>query len=273
MQPRSYSPQLQTDGQVGSLPHLAMFRVKICGITSIDDALQAAEAGADAIGLNFYEPSPRFVAPDLAGEIVAALRDRYDAQRLAIFGVFVNATLDDIVWIFREGNLFGPRQSLGVQLHGDEPPELLAELRQHGIGTSEDLLHTLGYAPLTPVLRAFRSQSPDLADVKAYLQACQDLIASPQAILLDAHEPGTYGGTGKAVDWNLLARERGGFGGLPVILAGGLTPQNVAQAIAIARPHGVDVASGVESSPGKKDHAKVWSFVAAAKKAFAAFDP
>jgi phosphoribosylanthranilate isomerase len=245
-----------------------MYRVKICGITSIDDALQAAEAGADAIGLNFYDKSPRFVATDLAGEIVAAVRKEYPAERLAIYGVFVNTTLDDVVWTFREGNLFGVEQSVGIQLHGDEPPELLAELRQHGIGTSEDLLHTLGHAPLTPVVRALRPRSPDLADAATYLQQCQDLSALPQAVLLDAHEPGAYGGTGKTADWNAVARHRDRLGNLPVILAGGLTPQNVAQAIAIAKPDGVDVASGVESAPGKKDHAQVWAFVAVAKKAF-----
>jgi phosphoribosylanthranilate isomerase len=247
-----------------------MFRVKICGITSVDDALQAAEAGADAIGLNFYDQSPRFVPPEAAGQIVAALRQLYDAERLSIFGVFVNATLDDIVWTFREGNLYGVEQAVGIQLHGDEPPKLLAELRQHGIGTSEDLLHTLGYAPLTPVMRAFRSQSSDLADVKAYLQECQDLMALPQAILLDAHQAGSYGGTGRPVDWQMLAKERNNLRGLPVVLAGGLTPQNVAGAIATVRPHAVDVASGVESSPGKKDHAQVWAFIAAAKKGFQA---
>jgi phosphoribosylanthranilate isomerase len=244
-----------------------MFRVKICGITSIDDALQAAEAGADAIGLNFYEDSPRFVPPDLAGEIVAAVREQHDARQVQIFGVFVNATLDDIVWTFREGNLYGIEQAVGIQLHGDEPPVLLRELRQHGIGTSQDLLHSLGYAPLTPVMRAFRCQSPDLAEVKTYLKACQDLKALPQAILLDAHQPGTYGGTGQPADWQAIGRQRDGLHEFPVVLAGGLTPQNVAEAIRIARPSGVDVASGVEREPGKKDHAKVWAFVAAAKKA------
>lgn len=245
-----------------------MFRVKICGITSADDALQAAEAGADAIGLNFYEGSPRCVDPESAGEIVAALRQEYDARQVQVFAVFVNATLDDIVWTFREGNLFGVEQAVGIQLHGDEPPELLRELRQHGIGTSEDLLHTLGHAPLTPVLRAFRCRSPDLAEVKAYLQACQELAALPQAILLDSYEPGTYGGTGQPADWQAIG-QRDGLFGLPVVLAGGLTHENVAEAIRTAQPDAVDVSSGVESSPGKKDHAKVWSFVAAAKKAFA----
>jgi phosphoribosylanthranilate isomerase len=249
-----------------------MFRVKICGITSIDDALQAVEAGADAIGLNFSEASPRFVAADLAGEIVAAVRQQHDARQVQIFGVFVNATLDDIVWTFREGGLYGVEQAVGIQLHGDEPPELLRDLRQHGIGTSEDLLHTLGYAPLTPVMRAFRCQSPDLADVNAYLRACQDLGALPQAVLLDAHQPGAYGGTGKTADWQAIASHRERLFELPVVLAGGLTPQNVAEAIATVRPRGVDVASGVESSPGKKDHAKVWAFVAAAIKGFESLD-
>jgi phosphoribosylanthranilate isomerase len=245
-----------------------MFRVKICGITNVADALHAAEAGADAIGLNFYEGSPRFVAPDVAGRIVAAVRQQYDAQRLAIVAVFVNASLDDIVFAFRDGDLFGVDQSLAIQLHGDEPPELLAQLRQHGIGTTEDLLHTLGHAPLTPVIKAFRSQSPDLADVATYLKHCQELKSLPQAVLLDALQPGHYGGTGAKADWQAVAAGKEQMLGLPVILAGGLTDLNVAEAIAAARPDGVDVASGVESAPGRKEPVKVWRFVAAAKKAY-----
>jgi phosphoribosylanthranilate isomerase len=249
-----------------------MFRVKICGITNVEDALHAAEAGADAIGLNFYEGSPRFLSPESAGEIVAAVRQQYDAQRLQIVAVFVNATLEDIVFAFREGDLFGVEQSLAIQLHGDEPPELLAELRQHGIGTSQDLLHTLGYAPLTPIIKAFRSSSPDLADVASHLQQCQELMALPQAVLLDACQPGQFGGTGTVADWNAVVTGRRQLRGLPVILAGGLTDLNVAEAIAAVRPDAVDVASGVESNRGKKDAAKVWRFVAEAKKAFAAVD-
>jgi phosphoribosylanthranilate isomerase len=247
-----------------------MFRVKICGITSADDALHAAEAGADAIGLNLYEGSPRHVTPEDAGQIVAAVRQQYDAARLTIVALFVNATLDDIVFAFREGDLFGAEQSLAIQLHGDEPPELLAELRQHGIGTSEDLLHTLGHAPLTPVIKAFRSQSPDLADVAGYLRRSQEQGALPQAVLLDASQPGQYGGTGAKADWKAVFSGRRHLLGLPVILAGGLTDLNVAQAIAAARPDAVDVASGVEKSAGQKDAAKVWRFVAEAKRAFGA---
>lgn len=248
-----------------------MFRVKICGITNVDDALHAAEAGADAIGLNFYEGSPRYISPEAAGEIVAAVRQQYDARRLKIVAVFVNGTLDDIVFAFREGNLFGVEQSLAIQLHGDEPPGLLAELRRHGIGTDEDLLHALGHAPLTPIIKAFRSQSPDLSDVAAYLRQCQDLRALPQAVLLDACQPGQYGGTGIKADWNAALAARRQLFGLPLILAGGLTDQNVAEAIAAALPDAVDVASGVEKVAGQKDAARVWRFVAEAKRAFAAF--
>src|SRR5437867_1652723 len=98
----------QSTRQARRLPHRTMFQVKICGITTADDAVLAAEAGADAIGLNFCEQSPRFVSADLAGEIVERLREEYPAERVRVFGVFVGSTLDDILWTVREGNLYGP---------------------------------------------------------------------------------------------------------------------------------------------------------------------
>src|SRR5438132_350748 len=98
-----------------------MFKIKICGITTPDDALLAAEAGADAIGLNFYAKSPRCVQPDRAAEIVQRLREDYSAEQVRVFGIFVNASLDEILWTIREANLYGVEQGFGVQLHGDEP--------------------------------------------------------------------------------------------------------------------------------------------------------
>ena len=249
-----------------------MYRIKICGITRADDALLAAEAGADAIGLNFYPRSPRFVPGERAGEIVERLREDYSAGQVQVFGVFVNASLDDILWTIREANLYGPEGGFGIQLHGDEPPELLRDLFQQGLGRTGELLQVLGHVPEVPLVRALRCRDADLDQHTSYLQQCQQLGALPQAVLLDAFSPGAYGGTGHSLDWPAIASARPKLLNLPVILAGGLTPDNVAEAIRAARPAAVDVASGVESSPGIKDAAKVYAFVAHAKKARAALE-
>jgi phosphoribosylanthranilate isomerase len=249
-----------------------MFRIKICGITSPEDALMAAEAGADAIGLNFYEQSPRYVTAQLAEKIVEELRGSYSADEVAVYGVFVNAAVDDILWVIRDANLYGTDRGLGIQLHGDEPPELIRDLRSHGLGTSDDLLQATGHAPTVPITRAFRCRDASLAEPAAYLAKCQQLGALPQAVLLDAFAAGAYGGTGQVVDWQAVANRGGGLLNLPLVLAGGLQPDNVAAAIGAASPNAVDVASGIESSPGKKDYAKTMRFVSAAKEAFAMLD-
>jgi phosphoribosylanthranilate isomerase len=246
-----------------------MFRIKICGITSVEDALIAGEAGADAIGLNFYSQSPRYVTAEQAESIVQELREVYSADQLAVYGVFVNASVDDILWVIREANLYATDNGLGIQLHGDEPPELLRELRSHGLGTSGELLQASGHIPTVPITRAFRSKDPSLAEVAGYLDKCQQLGALPQAVLLDGYTPGVYGGTGTAANWPVLAQQRNLLRKLPAVLAGGLTAQNIAEAIKVAQPDAVDVASGVESAPGKKDYAKTMAFVAAARRAFA----
>jgi phosphoribosylanthranilate isomerase len=250
-----------------------MFKVKICGITSVEDALLAAEAGADAIGLNFYRPSPRAIEPEMAQDIVQHLRRDYPAEKLEIYAVFVNATLDEISWTFRTGDLYGICQLAGIQLHGDEPPEFLAELKEHALGGQSGLLQASGRVPKFNIVRAFRNAGGSLADASAYLNLCRKFGAMPDAALVDAHQPGTYGGTGKPVDWDVVRRDRAALGGLPVILAGGLTAENVAGAITAARPDAVDVASGVELAPGTKDPEKVRRFVAAAKRAFTASLP
>jgi phosphoribosylanthranilate isomerase len=245
-----------------------MFRVKICGITTADDALLAAEAGADAIGLNFYEKSPRCVSPDRAAEILEALREKYSAQQVQVLAVFVNASLDDILWTIREANLYGLEQGVGLQLHGDEPPQLLADLRREGLGQTDNLFQVIGHVPIVPVVRAFRCTGGDLSVAGEYLQRCVTLGALPQAVLLDAYSASGYGGSGRTLDWDGIAAGRQLLGELPIILAGGLTPANVAAAITTARPDAVDVASGVESAPGVKDAAKVMAFVDAARRAF-----
>jgi phosphoribosylanthranilate isomerase len=230
-----------------------MFQIKICGITTVDDALLAAEAGADAIGLNFYAKSPRCVTAERAQEIVAAVRSSYAADKVAMYAVCVNAAPDEIRQFLDPAGR-GIIPGWGIQLHGDEPPAAIREVR-----------HLVN----TPVVRAFRCRDSNLADVASYLAECRNLDAMPAAILLDAFAPGSYGGTGHVVDWPAVGSRGEQLFGLPLVLAGGLTPENVAAAIATARPDAVDVASGVESSPGKKDPDKVRAFLAAAKGAFA----
>jgi phosphoribosylanthranilate isomerase len=244
-----------------------VFKIKICGITNVEDALLAAEAGADAIGLNFYEKSPRCVTADRAAEIVSRLREEYSPAQVQVVGVFVNHSLDEILWTIREAELYA--SGFCVQLHGDEPPALLRELQAQGLGTAGHVLQATGHVPTVPVIRALRCAGADLSAATDYLQECERLSASPQGVLIDAFQPGVYGGTGTRADWSVVRRHRWRS---PVILAGGLTPENVAEGIATACPDAVDVASGVESAPGKKDPAKVRAFVAAAKRAFTQLD-
>lgn len=229
-----------------------MFHVKVCGITNLCDARLVAEAGADAVGLNFYPKSPRCIALQTAEEIVAAL-----PSNVAKVGLFVNAPADDICDIF-------DRLSLDfIQLHGDEPPEFLPQLGPR------------------PLIRAFRidASKPDrLQTVMDYLARCRELSAMPAMTLWDAFSKTSYGGTGKVGDWATARKyveqsrecEREGKNRLPpLILAGGLTADNVAEAILAVQPSAVDTAGGVESSPGRKDAAAVTSFVRAAREAMA----
>jgi phosphoribosylanthranilate isomerase len=198
-------------------------KVKICGITSPEDALFAAEAGADALGFVFYEGSPRHVFPETVMEIISAL-----PPFVTTVGVFVNAPPAEIREVLALTGLDV------VQLHGDEPPE---------------------EASLFPrVIKAFR-----VRDVTV-LEEIRRFRAS--AYLLDTYDPDVPGGTGKSFNWE-IAREAARFG--PVILAGGLTPGNVAEAVRTARPYAVDVSSGVEAEKGKKDPEKVRLFIERAK--------
>jgi phosphoribosylanthranilate isomerase len=216
------------------------FRVKICGITSARDAAAAAEAGADAVGLNFYRGSKRYVELDRAKEIVAAI-----PQGVTKVGVFVNADVSLI-------RTMQPALDLDmVQLHGDEPPEFLRELIEEGVPT--------------PVMRAFACGADhSLAGVADYLARANDLGCPPRLVLLDAAVPGQQGGTGVTCDWSTAAAYHQLPVAPPLVLAGGLTPDNVAAAIAAVQPAAVDVASGVESSPGCKDAQLMRRFVAGA---------
>jgi phosphoribosylanthranilate isomerase len=207
-------------------------RIKFCGITRPEDAREAVRLGAWAIGLNHWEGGPRRCAPATAAEIGAELR-----RRVEVVGVFVNAPLDEIARAVEDESL------TMVQLHGDEGAAFCREVaRRTGC----------------PVIKAMRVRSG--ADIRAAEAFRTDYH------LLDAHHPATPGGTGESFDWELLAGRRST---VPLILAGGLRPDNVAGAIAVARPFAVDVASGVEASPGIKDHELMAAFAAAARVATA----
>jgi phosphoribosylanthranilate isomerase len=205
-------------------------RVKFCGITRIEDAREAARLGAWAIGLIHHDPSPRRVDDDVAAEIGAELR-----RRLEVVGVFVNPTLEQVV-AAAEG------ESLTMlQLHGREGPAFCQEAaRRTGCR----------------VMKAFRVRSA--AEVRAAEAFRTDLH------LFDAHRAGTPGGTGESFDWELLTARSSS---VPFVLSGGLDPDNVAGAVAVARPYAVDVASGIESEPGIKDHELMASFFANAQSA------
>ena len=217
-----------------------MFRIKICGITDVDDARMVAHAGADAIGLNFYPASPRCVAPATAQAIAKAL-----PAGVVKVGLFVNPEAAVACRTFDD---------LGLdllQLHGDEQPEFLTRLGNR------------------PVMKVFRPGPAGLQTVVEYLAECQRLGCLPRLVLLDAFQPGSYGGTGTLADWPLASQYQGAGLSPPLVLAGGLTPANVARAIRAARVTAVDTASGVESAPGRKDPAAVAAFVRAATDALA----
>ena len=217
-----------------------MFRIKICGVTSVDDALAVAAAGADAVGLNFYPGSPRCVERDTARRIAGVLPDG-----VVKVGLFVNAAAEDVCKTF-------DRLGLDlVQLHGDEPPEFLAQLGGR------------------PVIRAFRLGPAGLEPVGEYLRQCRQLGCPPRLSLIDSRTGGAYGGSGQVADWTVAGRYAADRDAPPLVLAGGLTAENVGRAVRAVRPAAVDTASGVESSPGHKDPAAVEALVAAARAAFA----
>ena len=200
-------------------------KVKICGITNVADAIAAVEAGADAIGLMFYEKSPRNISIQTAKEIVRAL-----PPHIIKVGVFVNPSEELVMRVIGECGV-------GLlQFHGDETPEFCT---QFGLMS----------------MKAFRIR--DAESLRALPMFLTD------AWLLDAFAEDKLGGTGEKFNWDLAIEAQ--KLGRPIFLAGGLTPENVADAIRKVNPFAVDVSSGVESSPGKKDHAKVKAFIQAAK--------
>jgi len=225
-----------------------MVEVKICGLTTVDDAVRCIEAGADAIGLNFWPGSPRCVDVATARAIVEGARDR-----AVMVGVFVDFNLEQVREILRETGI------QWAQLHGDEPPELLAEL-------------------LPNAYKAIAVKDGSAIELARSYPG--------EHLLLDASVRGMPGGTGRTFDWDIaaaVAKERkltlaGGLNPDCLLytspsprdveeprMAGGLNPDNVAKAIQAVNPFRVDVASGVEIAPGRKDHAQVQAFITAAK--------
>jgi phosphoribosylanthranilate isomerase len=208
-------------------------RVKICGITDPAAGRHAAMCGADAVGLNFYAASPRHVDRAAADRILRELPPFVDPV-----GVFVKPSLEDV---------FQTMRIQTIQTYGT-PPEWALVLPGR----------------LIPAFAVRDATS--LTEIQAYVNICRGHGALPAAILVDAAVPGQYGGTGQTAPWDLLADFQPG---VPLILAGGLNPDNVAEAVRRVRPYGVDVASGVESAPGRKDPDKVRRFIANAREAAA----
>ena len=200
--------------------------IKICGITNLDDALAAVAAGADALGFNFYKPSPRYVTPQAAREIVAQL-----PSTVLTVGVFVNEELRSVTRIANEAGV------TALQLHGDESPTYCRELADRFV------IKTLA------VSRDF-----DVQTVKAY---------DVEAIMLDTRDNTLRGGTGRVFDWSIAAEVNKAVPKL--FLAGGLSPENITEAIEIVQPYAVDACSALEDKPGRKNHERMRAFVELAR--------
>jgi phosphoribosylanthranilate isomerase len=232
----------RTDGHLTAPVDLLHFpimsyhvRVKICGVTTATDAQQAVRIGADAIGLNFYEGSPRYVDPSAAQLIVREL-----PPFVAAAGVFVELPMCQVL-------------------------ERIQDLGRINIIQWHSKNHEPSNCSPYHLIAAFPVRdTASLKTIQDYLEACRAIDRLPSGLLLDGYAPGQHGGTGQPAPWHLLASFQPG---VPIILAGGLTPDNVAEAIRIVRPYGVDVASGVESAPGRKDTEKMRRFIANAREA------
>ena len=222
--------------------------IKICGITNLEDALHAVSVGADLLGFILYPKSPRYVTPTQVGEIVSSVKAILSEKNslttsgeqpksftsLRFVGVFVNTPIDQVSQILVDTQLDY------AQLHGDEPLEMLAQLNGRG------------YKAIRP---------KDIAEALRQADSFAPLSAPDgPALLVDAYHPTLYGGAGQAGDWQIAAAVAKRAPRL--LLAGGLTADNVAGAIQSVRPWGVDVSSGVEAAPGKKDHTQVVRFIA-----------
>ena len=214
-----------------SVDRRAALRIKICGITNAGDAQAAIECGADALGFNFFAGSKRYIDIKTAAEWIDQSPRKIDK-----IAILVNPTLDEALAAAALPFI------TALQLHGAETPEFCKELAAHGVRFAKAL-------PVT---------SDSLRDVPSF---------ATNTLVLDASDAGEFGGTGRAIDWNVARRFIEANPTLRIVLAGGLTPQNVATAVRIARPFAVDVTTGVESSPGRKDHQLLHAFIEAARAA------
>lgn len=226
-------------------------QIKICGITNLADAQVAVEAGADLLGFILYAKSPRYVAPETVAQIIQQLKELREGQPNQqtaasspsagpqFVGVFVNEPVERIRTILALTGLDY------AQLHGDETPEMVQQLAGHSY-------------------KALRPASAAAAQSESTRFAPFGIVSGP-ALMIDAYDPHAYGGTGQQADWHAAAAVARQHPGL--LLAGGLTPDNVAAAIQTVQPWGVDVSSGVEAAPGRKDHARVRAFVEAVRVA------
>jgi phosphoribosylanthranilate isomerase len=212
-------------------------RIKICGITVPEDAAAAATSGADMIGLNFYPKSPRCIDKVRVGEVLGAIPESVEAV-----GVFADEVAETML-----ARVADWTRLRTIQVHGTWPKPVE--------------LH-----PRALFIAAHIADARDIAQLNRFLADCRASGQEPAAVLVDASVSGSFGGTGKTAPWQLLADFRPG---LPLILAGGLTPENVAEAVRVVRPYAVDVASGVEDLPGRKDHARMRSFIENARNAAA----
>ncbi len=221
-----------------------MTKIKICGITNVDDAVVAAEAGADFLGFIFYPPSPRYVTIDAVRAITGALWAKFGIQAPRCVGVFVDVPADVVRITMAQSGL-----DL-AQLHGSEPPDAVTALQPCAF-------------------KAIRPQTPEAAAAAyhAFVDATAPRRPDRPQLLVDAYHPHFAGGTGERADVTIARwlAER-----CAVMLAGGLTPENVADAIERVRPWGVDVSSGVEVAKGRKDHTKVRAFIEAVRSGTAA---
>jgi phosphoribosylanthranilate isomerase len=224
--------------------------VKICGITNLEDARCAAEAGADFLGFIFYPPSPRYIAPEQAERIVRAIRTEFGQTAPRCVGVFVDEPVEAVRAVIETAGL-----DL-AQLHGAETPADVAALAPYAF-------KALRPQTLTEAQAALRQYLPQRIErISTDMSFVQPVESTPE-LLVDAYHPRQMGGTGLVADVEIARwlAER-----CRLLLAGGLTPENVADAIAQVRPWGVDVSSGVESTKGKKDHTKVRRFMSIIKQ-------
>lgn len=223
-----------------------MFQIKVCGIKDLGTAEACVRLGVSAIGLNFYSKSKRFVSNRAASQISAGVRGK-----ISVVGLFVNHTLDQVAEIASEVGLDF------LQLHGDEAPTFIQDLDANPTLKNVKVIRAIRIGP--------QNESDAVTEMKAW--TTMDRSGRLAGFILDTFQPGQFGGTGKTIDWNWLSSIELKTD-LPIILAGGLEPQNVSKAIEMVQPSGVDVAGGVENDNQEKDPAQIESFVTNVNLAF-----